>query len=284
MIDIFKTGDLNYADAGLDKPVRYTVDVLKKIASETSTVNITDEHTNKILGSLSNFIVEDGVLKAETPSDFDLKGFGFSPVFDCELIDCGGYYTPSKITFTEIGLTKTPRNQILYNSISTPTNVGSAEVVNMTESALEKVIREKDDLQKRIGVLESSEQQYKDVIKRQKEELNKVKESYSDTEKLLEENKTLKEKANLYDELVISKKEELIDEIAGNDDKLKKKYESFSISDLETVRDTIKVSTPVRGVQPQNIHLDDGNDPSDDSDEDVYTDEMFEADFKASGL
>ena len=154
----------------------------------------------------------------------------------------------------------------------------------MVESALEKVIREKDDLQKRIGVLESSEQQYKDVIKRQKEELNKVKESYSDSEKLLEENKTLKEKAKLYDDLMVSKKTDLINEIVGNDDKLAKEYESFSISQLESVLKTRKVSTPRKGVTPQDVKLDDGNAPSEDDDGDVYTDEMFEADFKASGL
>ena len=280
MIDIFKAGELNYADAGLNKPVYYSVDVLKRIASQTSTVNITDEHTNKVIRSLSNFIVEDGVLKAEEPSDIDLKGFGLSPVFDCELIEYDGYYAPTSIKFTEIGLTKTPRNKILYNSIS-----ANSTEVDMTESALEKVIREKDDLQKRIGVLESSEQQYKDVIKRQKEELDKVKESYSDSEKLVEENKALKEKAKLYDSLVISKKEQLIDEIVGDNDKLREKYADFSISDLETVKESIKVSTPQKGVSPVDTHLDDGNDPSDDGDDDaVYTDEMFEADFKASGL
>ena len=280
MITIFKPQDLEYPDAGLKKPVRYTVKDLENVAKKTSTINITDEHSNKVLGVLSNFIVEDGVLKADTPEGFDLNGMGLSPVFDTELVDMGDYYSISSISMGEIGLTKTPRNNILYNNITS-----TSMEVNMGESALEKVIREKDELQKRIGVLESTEKQYKRMIKQQEEEIKKIKESYSDNDDLIKENKALKEKAEAFDVINKARKEELIQDIVGDDDKLAKEYEGLSVETLELVKKTMKVSTPQKGVTPTDAHVDNGDDPvTDEPEEDVYTDEMFEADFEASGL
>ena len=155
----------------------------------------------------------------------------------------------------------------------------------MGESALEKVIREKDELQKRIGVLESTEKQYKRMIKQQEEEIKKIKESSSDTDNLIEENKALKEKADAYDVLNKARKEELIQDIVGDDDKLAKEYEGLSVETLELVKKTMKVSTPQKGVTPTDTHVDNGDDLVNESnEEDVYTDEMFEADFEASGL
>lgn len=281
MITIFKSGEVNYSDAGLNKPVRYTIDDLKRVASQTSTIDITNEHSNEVLGSLSNFIVKDGCLLAETPEGFDLKDKGLSPQFNTELIEYEDYYGISNITMESIGLTKKPRSKILYNSIST--SLSSTEV-DMGESALEKVIREKDDLQKRIGVMENSEKQYKRIIKQHEEELKKIKESYSDNEKLIAENKTLKEKADAYDALNEHKKQDLIKQIVGDDEKLAKEYESFSVENLETVLKSRKVSTPQRGVSPEDYPTDSGEDTPPEGDEDDYTDEMFEADFEASGL
>ena len=41
-----------------------------------------------------------------------------------------------------------------------------------------------------------------------------------------------------------------------------------------------------KGVSPQDVHVDDGNDPSEDDEdqEEEYTDEMFEKEFAESGL
>ena len=281
MIPIFNVGDVNYSDKGLNKPVRFTAKDLQTVASKTSDIRITDEHKDVPLGVLSNFVVKDGCLMADEPDGFDLNGMGLSPVFSTELIDMGDYYSIAKISMDEIGLTKNPRNRILYNTI---TSTDSTEV-NMGESALEKVIREKDELQKKIGVLESNERMYKRQIKQHEEEIEKIKESYSDTDNLIEENKALKEKAEAFDVINKARKEELIHDIVGDDDKLAKEYEGLSVETLELVRKTMKVSTPQKGVTSNDYPVDDGNDPVDDEDEEeVYTDEMFEADFAASGL
>lgn len=280
MITIFKPQDLDYPDAGLSKPVRYTVKDLENVAKKTSSINITNEHSKEVLGVLSNFVVEDGVLKADAPEGFDLDGMGLSPVFDTELVDMGDYYAISSISMGEIGLTKSPRSNILYNTIAS-----NDTEVNMGESALEKVIREKDELQKRIGVLESTERQYKRIIKDQEEEIKKIKESDSDKDNLIKENKALKEKAEAFDVINKARKEELIQDIVGDDDKLAKEYEGLSVDTLELIKRTMKVSTPQKGVTPTDTHVDNGDDPVGEQDEEEeYTDEMFEADFEASGL
>jgi hypothetical protein len=280
MITIFKPQDLEYPDAGLSKPVRYTVKDLENVAKKTSTINITNEHSKEVLGVLSNFVVEDGVLKADAPEGFDLNGMGLSPVFDTELVDMGDYYSISSISMGEIGLTKNPRSNILYNNITS-----TSTEVNMGESALEKVIREKDELQKRIGVLESTEKQYKRIIKQQEEEIEKIKESDSDKDNLIKENKALKEKADAFDVMNKARKEELIQDIVGDDDKLAKEYEELSIPTLELIKRTMKVSSPQKGVTPTDTHVDNGDDPvGEQNEEEEYTDEMFEADFAASGL
>lgn len=281
MITIFKVGDMEYPDAGLNKPVRYTIRDLEQVASKTSSIDIKREHSDEILGNLSNFIVKDGCLKADEPEGFDLKGFGLSPEFETELVDMGDYYAISTISMGGIGLTKNPRNKILYNSISVKENDTG---VNMGESALEKVIREKDDLQKQIGVYENSEKQYKKLLKQKEDEIKRIKESSSGIGELENENKALKEKADAYDAIMESRKTDLIHQIAGDDENLAKEYESFSVEHLETVLKSKKVSTPRKGITPQDVDVDDGNDPLPEDNDEEYTDEMFEAEFKASGL
>ena len=281
MKTIFETGMLDYPDLGLEKPVKFDLKDLEAIAKKTSSVEITDEHSKEVLGVLSDFVVEDGKLMANVPNDIEISGKGWSPVFDTELVDMGDYYRPSLIKMTSVGLSKTPRNKILYNTVSTKDTEA-----DMGESALEKVIREKDELQKKIGVLEANEERYKRLIDGHKEEIEKIKESYSDEdrEKLEEENKALKEKADAYDNFVEGKRQELIQEIVGDDDKLAEEYQSFSIENLELVLKTRKASTNPQGVSSNDYPTDDGSNPSEEEETEEYTDEMFEAEFEASGL
>ena len=116
MITIFKTGEIKYPES-LNKPVKYDIDFLKSIASSTASAKITREHSDDVLGVLSNFVVEDGCLKADEPEGLELKGMGFSPVFEFDLLEYDSYFKPVNGVMTEIGFTKTPRSQIVYNSI-----------------------------------------------------------------------------------------------------------------------------------------------------------------------
>lgn len=279
MITIFKTGDFSYKDAGIDKPVRYNVQNLIDVASRTPNVNITNEHSKDVIGVMSNFIVEDGLLKAEEPNDLELKGMGFSPVFEFDLVDMGDYYAPKNILMREIGYTKTPRTQIVYNSI---------EVVN--EMSDDRQLRDTLDANKKlneeIGVYKSQINQLKKANKEKDKEIQRIKDTYSDTDNKLKEYESLKEIEASYNNLIASKRDDLIYQICGDNSVEADKFKDYSIEQLETTIELLKGSKASKGITPQTYPTDDGNDPSNDEDnnEDVYTDEQFEEDFKNSGL
>ena len=53
---------------------------------------------------------------------------------------------------------------------------------------------------------------------------------------------------------------------------------------LEFQAELLESNKQVKGITPQSKPVDDGNTPDTNSDVEEYTDEMFEEDFKASGL
>ena len=76
MIELWQTGTMNYDDLGLDKPVLFNDVFLQTIANDTQSVDVTEKHSNNIIGSLSNFKYADGKLYCEKPSDIDITGNG----------------------------------------------------------------------------------------------------------------------------------------------------------------------------------------------------------------
>ena len=284
MIPIFKTGLFDYSDIGLEKPVKFTINDLMEIASRNASADITVEHTDEIIGSISNFIVDKGLLKTDKPSDIDLKGMGLSPLFEIDsLIDMGEYYKPQGIKMPKIGLTKTPRTQILYNSVTVPNSEENKVMTEDTE--LRKSLKRNEELQQEIGVYKSQIEQLKRSNKKYKKEIEEFQESDSSITKLKEENEALKRKADALDTYIAGEKAELIHELAGDNENLAKEYENVPIEHLRLFKKNMnKGGSAPRGVNSNQTHVDDGNDPIHEDDEDVYTDEMFEEDFKASGL
>lgn len=283
MITIFKTGLFDYTDLGIDKPVKFDLDNLIEIASRNASASITKEHTDEVIGTISNFIVENGLLKTEKPVDIDLKGMGLSPLFECEsLIDMGEYYKPQGIMMPKIGYTKTPRTQILYNSVENPNGEVNRNMSDDTE--LRRALNENAKLQQEIGVLNSQIDQLKRSNKKYKKEIDEFEESDSNITQLKEENEILKRKADALDTYIAGEKAELIKELAGDNTALAEEYENVPIEHLRTFKKSMIAPTTPRGVTPQQSHVDNGNDITPQPDEDVYTDEMFEADFEASGL
>ena len=283
MITIFKTGLFDYSDLGLEKPVKFTVNDLMEIASRNAYSDVTVEHTDEVIGSISNFIVDKGLLKTERPKDLDLKGMGLSPLFEIDsLVDMGEYYKPQGIKMPKIGYTKTPRTQILYNSV-TPNGEESRVMTDDTE--LRKALKRNEELQQEIGVYKSQIDQLKRSNNKYKKEIDEFQESDTNIAKLKEENQTLKEKALALDTYLEGEKAELIHELAGDNEQLAKDYENIPVEHLRVFRKNMGSATVPRGVTPNQSHVDDGNDaPHDDEGEDVYTDEEFERDFEASGL
>lgn len=276
MITIFKTGEIKYPES-LNKPVKYDIDFLKSIASSTASAKITREHSDDVLGVLSNFVVEDGCLKADEPEGLELKGMGFSPVFEFDLLEYDSYFKPVNGVMTEIGFTKTPRSQIVYNSIG-----DSNGDDNMSDDALRRVLQEKEDLVKKMGVLEKERDSYQKMLEARDGEIEKIKNSYSDVDNKLKEIDALKEKADLYDSLQASRKQELINELVGGNKDLAEKYESFTYDQLTFLKENKVPTNPGQGVSSVGATgLDiEGTHPSSNND-DEYSDDEFKADYKA---
>lgn len=276
MITIFKTGEIKYPES-LNKPVKYDIDFLKNIASSTASAKITRKHSDEVLGVLSNFVVEDGCLKADEPEGLELKGMGFSPVFEFDLLEYDSYFKPVNGVMTEIGFTKTPRSHIVYNSIE-----DSNGDDNMSDDALRRVLQEKEDLVKKMGVLEKERDSYQKMLEARDEEIEKIKNSYSDVDNKLKEIDALKEKADLYDSLQASRKQELINELVGGNKDLAEKYESFTYDQLTFLKENKVPTNPGQGVPSVGATgLDiEGTRPSSNND-DEYSDDEFKADYKA---
>ena len=276
MITIFKTGEIKYPES-LNKPVKYDIDFLKSIASSTASAKITRKHSDEVLGVLSNFVVEDGCLKADEPEGLELKGMGFSPVFEFDLLEYDSYFKPVNGVMTEIGFTKTPRSQIVYNSIE-----DSNGDDNMSDDALRRVLQEKEDLVKKMGVLEKERDSYQKMLEARDGEIEKIKNSYSDVDNKLKEIDALKEKADLYDSLQASRKQELINELVGGNKDLAEKYESFTYDQLTFLKENKVPTNPGQGVPSVGATgLDiEGTHPSSNND-DEYSDDEFKADYKA---
>lgn len=280
MITIFNTGEFDYSDLEmeeLDKPVRYNINDLIDVASRTARVNITKEHTDEVIGEMSNFIVEDGLLKADEPNNLELKGMGFSPVFSFDAIDRGDYYEPSNIKMTEIGFSKTPRTKIVYNSIIAP----NSEVNNtMDDTEIQKLVKRNNELQEEIGVLKNTNKQLNKAIKDKDKEIKEIKDSYSDVDDKLKEYDGLKEIESNYNKLISSERDDLIHQIAGDNKEIAKKLEDFSLDQLRFQKELLSDDSKPNGLTPQQAEdeggLDDGNNPTPTDDGELSDNEMVE--------
>ena len=275
MITIFKTGDFDYSDVdpSLKKPVRYTVNDLIEVASRTSKINVTNEHEKDVISEMSNFIVEDGLLKADEPNNLELKGMGFSPVFNFDLIEHEDYYEPTNIKMTEIGFCEKPRTHIVYNSITVPNGES-----DMSDSEIQKLVKRNNELQEEIGVLKNTNKQLNKAIKDKDKEIKTIKESYSDVDDKIREYDNLKKIESNYNNLISSKKEDLIREIVGDDEEKAKKLSEWSIENLEFQKELMNNDSTPTGVSPTQteVPLDNGNAPTPTDDGEPTGDEMIE--------
>lgn len=259
MIELWKTGDVWYPDEEdiKDKPVRYTMNSLIEIASRTGTVNITNEHDKDIIGSMSNFIVKDGLLWADEPNNLDYKGKGFSPVFVYDLIEHDDCYEPTNIRMSEIGLTKTPRSKIVYNSINPN---GDKKMENDVQ--LRQALDDNRKLQEEIGVLKSQNAKLRDSAKTKDDEIKTLKEQSSANDKKLEEYEDLVAIKEKYDGLISSKKDDLIHQLVGDDKEKAEKLKHYSVEDLQFQIELAKGDKQPKGVPPTDTDIDDGNKPN----------------------
>lgn len=274
LIPIWHTGFMDYENE--DKPIRFTEEFLQKIANDTDKVDVTLEHSDKIIGSLSNFQYKDGVLYAEKPSNIDIVGNGFSPVFDCDFVDVGNYFEPINYSMKNIGLTANPRSEILYNSIETKNGDGkvSDELRAMLDKKEETIAEQREEigiLKKQMEELREKSKASDDALKdfkelqKQFDELKVNAESYkADSDKLHEQEKAMKEK--------------LIKEIVGDDEKGLEMFQKFSVEELEHMKNSKIITEPPKAVGGSGVNtIDDGDDDDTPKEDEIdkYSAEYF---------
>lgn len=275
MIKVWQMGMYNYNDIGLDKPVMYKENFLKQIADDVQTVNITKEHSNEIISSLSNLKYVDGVLYANKPTDIDITGNGLSPVFDCDLVDMGDYYEPRNFTMTSVGLTKNPRSNILYNSIEKEMDKVSDELRAMLDKKEETIAEQREE----IGILKKQMEELREKSKSSDETLNEFKALQKQFDELKANAETYKADSDRLREQEAKAKEKLIKEIVGDDAKGMEMFQKFSVEELEHMKNTKIVTEPIKAVGSQSVDtITDGDAddiPSEDK-VDEYSQEYFE--------
>ena len=276
MIELWTVGTVDYKDMGLEKPVRFTDDFLQTIANDTHRVDVTEEHSDTVIGSLSNFKYDDGVLYAEKPSDVDIAGNGLSPVFMCDFVDMGTYYEPVNFTMANVGLTANPRSQILYNSIETKEmdNV-SDELRAMLDKKEETIAEQREE----IGILKKQMEELREKSKASDETLNNFKELQKQFDEIKAKAESYKADADKLHAQEKEMKKELIKEIVGDDEKGLEMFQKFSVEELEHMKNTKIITEPPKAVGGSGVNtIDDGDDddtPKEDQ-VDEYSQEYFE--------
>ena len=276
MIEIWHTGLIDYEDVGLDKKVLYSDEFLQKIADDTERVDVTREHSDEIIGSLSNFKYEDGVLYADAPSGFDITGNGFSPVFNCDLVDMGTYYEPINYNMTSIGITKNPRSNILYNSIETK---GDGKVSDELRAMLDRKEETIAEQREEIGILKKQMEELREKSKSSDETLNEFKALQKQFDELKANAETYKADSDRLREQEAKAKEKLIKEIVGDDTKGMEMFQKFSVEELEHMKNTKIVTEPIKAVGSQSVDTitdGDADDIPQEDQVDEYSQEYFE--------
>lgn len=275
MIEVWRTGTMDYKDIGLEKPVLYTEEFLRTIANDTDKVDVTNKHSDVIIGSLSNFKYKDGVLYAEKPLDVDIAGKGLSPVFNCDFVDMGTYYKPINFNMANVGLTENPRSQIIYNSIEKEMDKVSDELRAMLDKKEETIAEQREE----IGILKKQMEELREKSKESDETLNNFKELQKQFDEIKAKAEGYKADADKLHEQEKARKTELIKEIVGDDEKGLEMFQKFSVEELEHMKNTKIITEPPKAIGGGGVDtLDDGDGddvpPEDKIDE--YSAEYFE--------
>ena len=249
-VKIFEPCEITYSE--YDKPVKYTEDFLKQIASRTINTKIVDGHYGKTIGNMTNFTFTDGALFVDANSSQSLQKF--SPSFDnLTLVDEGDYFVATGGTIVEVASTVKPR---LDNS----ENGGS----NMSEETIKVLNQQVKDLNKQLAIAENKNKANEEKLAKfdeMEKELSKLRETNEANSKLLEEQKPIIDKFNEMEE---KRHEELLDVVSRGNPELKEAYKDFKTDDLQTIANTYIEDQPPKGVGADNAP---GLNEGDDSDE-----------------
>ena len=183
---------------------------------------------------------------------------------------------------SSIGLTNKPRNHILYNSISNPN--GDDKMSDVDEQ-FKNLVADNRSLTEEVGSLKLQLSNVTKKLDDKDKELKEKIKSFKEKENKLANLTELEEKANAYDDLVKNRKQSLIKQICGDDEKKAEKYASFSAEQLQTIIEDRGNGRPQRGIPSSGTEPQDGNTPNPHNDNEYKYDwEDFETEMEAFGL
>lgn len=249
-VSLFKPCEITYPE--YDKPVKYTEEFLKHIASHTLGSILVESHYGKNIGNVTNLTFTDGELFADVSSSQSLQKF--SPSFsDLTLVDEGDYLVATDGKLVEVASTVKPR---LDNSKEGGSTMGE-ETTNKTNEFLAKEV---ERLNKELAKKDLQEERTKEKLKKYDEmdkELQELREWKETNEKVIEEQKPIVEQ---FQKQQAEHREKLLETVSKGNPQLKEQFESFSTENLETYIELHTEEQPAAGVASNNAPgLNEGN-------------------------
>lgn len=247
---IFKPCDLEYK--GYEKPIRYTEEFLKEVASHTIGTRLVDSHYGKSIGNITNITFTDGGLYADVSSSKSLQKF--SPSFN-ELIlqeqdDCF-LVTGGKLV--EVASTNMPR---LDNSQDGGSRMNEGEANKTNEFLAKEVERLNKEIAKKDLAIERNKEKL-DKFEEMEKELGELREWKETNSKLLDEQKPIVEQFKKQQE---EHREQLLETVSQGNPQLREQFESFSTENLEVYVKLHTEEQPARGAGAENAPgLDEGD-------------------------
>ena len=243
-ISLFKPCEISYPQ--YDKPVKYTAEFLKDLASRTGGCQLVDEHYGKSIGNISNVTFTDGELWVDVSSSKSLQKF--SPSFDdLTLVDEGEYLLATKGKLVEVASTVKPR---LDNS------KGGSKMGEETIEFFQKEVKRLQDENNKLEFkakqdkkkLESYKEKEEEFKEREKE-LDSLRKWKEENSKLIEEQKPIIEAYKAEQEKA---HEELLDKVSQGNPQIREQFKDCDNKTLESIANLHIEEQPAKGVGADN--------------------------------
>lgn len=238
-----------------DKPVHYTEEFLKELASMVNRTNLVNEqHLSESIGDVSNLTFTDGALFCDVETEKATDNLKYSPYIDCSLQDDGDCWLAINPTgLRDVALTSNPRKPVTLPNTndggSTMGNEGNND--NETIKILNGQVK---DLNKELAIannkLEANKEklkQYDDMAK----ELEELRTWKADNEKVIEEQKPIIE---AYQKDLEQRKADLLEKVSNGNEEVKNQLKDLPLETLETFDNLQSHDMPPQGVGADNAN------------------------------
>lgn len=235
---------------GYDKPVRYTEEFLKELASRVNKTNLVyEEHFGENIGEVSNFTFIDGALFGDVTTDKALDNLKYSPYINCSLQEEGNYWLAIKPTgFTDVALTSSPRKPVNLPNTNGGSQMGE-EKDNETIKILNNQVK---DLNKQLAIAENKNKANEEKLAKfdeMEKELEELKTWKETNEKVIEEQKPIIE---AYKKDLETKKSDLVEKLSNGNEEIKAKLKDMDLDSLEIMDNLQSHEQPPKGISANN--------------------------------